>query len=130
MTLATGPKVLLALENDQLTDHFGALLRSSGYDAASVGCPEEARHLLDSGTVDLALIDVDWGAPTVAQLAEHAHQGFRPCPVAVVVGWWDARTGEVARCGDALVYKPPTQRQLVSSVRLLLESPFHTAARE
>lgn len=118
------PMLLLALESAELTGHFSALLRNAGYGVLPAAGPSDALRLLRAGVADLALLDVEWGAATVAALAESARTAARPCPVAVVVGWWDIRTGEVVGAADVLVYKPPTQRQLLSAIQPLLTAPL------
>ena len=120
---ASSPTLLLALNGLELTNHFASLLRGAGYGVLPVDGPEDAGRRITEGSVDLALLDVDWGADTIARLAECARRSERPCPVAVVVGWWDARTAEVAPQADLLIYKPPTQRQLLGSIRLLMDAP-------
>ena len=120
---SSSPTLLLALENQELTDHFSMMLQSAGFSVLPASGPAEAERILAAGIADLALVDVEWGTATVEQLAQVARSGEHPCQVAVVVGWWDARVSEVLGAADTLVYKPPTQRQLLGAIQPLLDRP-------
>lgn len=117
------PTLLLALGSQELTAHISEMLQNAGFGVVPASCPDDAQRILAEGVADMALLDVEWGTTTVERLAQAAHGGEHPCQVAVVVGWWDARTGEVLRAADTLVYKPPTQRQLLGAIQPLLDGP-------
>lgn len=108
--------LLIVLRDDGIGDHFAALLQRTGYPVVQAASPEEACDYLARQEVSLALVDIDWGNSSVFRIAEAARGLVRPCPVGVVVGWWDERVADVYRTADLLVYKPPTERQLLAAV--------------
>ena len=108
--------LLLVLRGSAMTEHFASLLRNAGYPVVQAASPAEAQLILSRHPVRLALVDVEWGRAQVVDLAEAKRQQEQPCPVGVVVGWWDERVAEVYHTADFLVYKPPTERQLLSAV--------------
>ncbi|MBI4499460.1 MAG: hypothetical protein HY689_16355 [Chloroflexi bacterium] len=108
--------LLVVLQDDWLAQHFMALLRHAGYAVLPAVSPDDACGVLARQDVSLALVDVAWGPGEVAQVAEAARRAPRPCPVGVIVGWWDERVSEVYHMTDLLVYKPPTERQLLAAV--------------
>lgn len=130
MMQENGPAVLLVIRSHDLAESFSWLLRAAGYRVLLADSPDEARRLLAADGPDVMLVDIDWGPERIAALtaASHARRGG-PCRMAAVVGWWDARAGEAAAQADALVYKPPTERQVLAAVEdLLARLPFSISA--
>lgn len=111
-----GSPVLVALQADRMADDFTTLLRDAGYAVVQAVSLDEACDLIARQEVGLALIDIEWGQAGVTRVTEAAHTRSRPCPVGVVVGWWDDRVGDVYRMADLLVYNPPNERQLLTAV--------------
>jgi DNA-binding response OmpR family regulator len=113
--------VLVVVRDPALSASFTYLLEAAGLHVVQAASPMAARSLLVQDQPDLMLLDMDWGPDWVCALTNAAAtQAGRGCAVAVVVGWWDARAGEATRHGDALVYKPPTERQVLAVVEQLL----------
>jgi DNA-binding NtrC family response regulator len=121
MTLYRARILLLVAEDSALAGALQSLLRDAGYEVVLATNPAAAQRLLREGAVDLALLDANWGAATVARLAEQAHTAAPPCPVGVMAGWWDSRAHDAAPWADALIYTPPTERQVFESLQDLLE---------
>lgn len=116
------PTALLVVRSLPLADAFTGILRASGFDVLLASSPAEARDVLARDQLDLLMVDIDWGAACIATLAEAARARLgQPCGVVAVVGWWDARVADIAGHADALVYKPPTERQVQATLDHVME---------
>ena len=121
-------RILIADDQFEVLEALRVLLKAEGYKTEAASNPASAWRLVQSGGIDLAILDLNYERDTTSgqeglELISRIRQVNPTLPILILTAWASIELAvEAMRRGASdFVQKPWTNRQLAASVRIHLE---------
>jgi DNA-binding response OmpR family regulator len=119
-TVGKGPVVLVVDDEPAIRFLCRVNLELDGYQVVEAGTLADARHMIELEPVALVLLDMHLGLERGSALLEELRHREPRIPVVIVTGSAEVHAGERPTDADAVLGKPFTIDELMSTVQGLV----------